>query len=91
MAGGGTKTGPKTGATKSVADRIRECAEIRSGLQRMGALTDPHFADKIKRATNEFVRDGTSHELRHTLPGVRIRITLTDAAKSGVTVEMDSR
>lgn len=78
---------------KDVSVRVRECAEIRSGIQGMGMLVDPAVRQKLRDACNAFVTLGRDCDLRVRSPMAPgfvalVRLRAAPGVDSGALVEL---
>jgi hypothetical protein len=78
--------------TKSQEKRIEEAINMRLQLQKLGVLTDPKIAAKVKQHMNVFVSgDPQSSSFRLYLDGksyVRVNLCDKEDIQSGIAVEL---
>ena len=76
---------------KSLERRLLEAQQVRTDLQRIGALMDTTRRERVTHAMNAFVRDGTGATLRLRLYGddcdITVLLSAREGTRSGVTVE----
>lgn len=65
-----------------VAQRLATAAEIRTNLQKLGALTQDRDRDRIVAALNAFVRDGVGSTFKAL--GGAAQVILSTSKQSGI-------
>jgi hypothetical protein len=76
---------------KDVSVRATEAVEIRRQLQSLGVLVVPENLEKLKHASNSFVKSGVSTTVLLKIPSsrsMRVRVSFLSSrdVKSGITL-----
>ena len=75
---------------KSTEQRLEECIEIKTKLQKLGATISDNARKRISRAMNDFIRTGEPNSFHVRLDdnsNIRVTLTPTLSKQSGIVLE----